>query len=174
MTGMKFAPMAMILTLVLGALPAAAEHRTPRRGDAGLERLSIELAKATEELRDEFTEGRRSRRFHQRYTLKTLDRLERDAKKFHRRVERNGVNDRATRRAFRRLESSFNAANERFPALKSRRGIRRDFARVARLMERVETRMAWIDQRRDHRRHASHDHQGDHADGWRIAWTFGY
>jgi hypothetical protein len=174
MTGMKFAPMAMILTLVLGALPAAAEHRTPQRGDAGLERLSIEFAKATEELRDEFTESHRSWRFHRPDTLKTLDRLERDAKRFHRRVERNGVNDPATRRAFRQLESSFNAANERFPALKSRLGIRRDFARVARLMERVETRMARIDQQRDPRRRASHDHDGDHADGWRIAWSFGH
>jgi hypothetical protein len=174
MTGMKFAPMAMILTLVLGALPAAAEHRTPQRGDAELERLSIELAKATEELRDEFTESHRSWRFHRPDTLKTLDRLERDAKRFHRRVERNGVNDPATHRAFRQLESSFNAANERFPALKSRLGIRRDFARVARLMERVETRMARIDQQRDHRRRASHDHDGDHADGWRIAWSFGH
>ena len=117
MKAMKLAPIAMILTLMLGVLPAAAEHRDHEGGEARLERLSHRLATATEELRDEVAESRRGRHFRQRYTLRTLDRLERDAKKFHRRVERKGVYDRATRRAFRHLEASFAAANEHFGVL---------------------------------------------------------
>jgi hypothetical protein len=169
---MKLAPIAMILTLVLGALPAAAEHRVHERYDTRLERLSHKLADATEELRQEVAESRRGWRLHKPYTLRTLDRLERDAKKFHRRVENRGVNHNATRRAFRRLEESFAAASDRISHRRFRRGIRHDFERVAKLMEKVEIRMARIDHRGDHRRHARHDRH--HSDGWRVAGSFGW
>jgi len=172
MKATKLAPIAMILTLVLGAPPAAAEHRAHERYDARLERLSQKLAGATEELRHEVAESRRGWRYHKRYALRTLDRLERDAKKFHRRVENKGVTHHATRRAFRHLEESFAAASDRISHRRFRRGIRHDFERVAELMEKVEIRMARLDHGGDHRRHARHDRH--HWDGWRVAGSFGW
>jgi hypothetical protein len=170
MKAMKLVPIAMFLTLILGALPAAAGQRSQRSGDAGLERLSHKLVTATAELRDEMATSRRGWRIHQRYTLRALNRLEHDAKAFHRRVEREGVSDRSTRRAFRSLEASFAAVSERIPATRNRRVLRRDFAQVVALMEKVEARMARADHRRDGRHHA----RNGHTDRWRIAGNFGY
>jgi len=174
MKAIKLAPIAILLTLALGALPAVAEHRVHQRGDAGLERLSHRLVTATEELRHEAATSRRGSRIHQRVTLRTLNRLQKAAKVFHRRVERVGVYDRSTRRAFRNLEASFAAASERIPATRHRRAIRHhfrhDFQQVAALMERVETRMARIDRSRQGRGHARNDRHGR----WSIARNFGH
>jgi hypothetical protein len=170
MKASKLAPIAMLLTFVLGALPAAAGNRGHDRGDAGLARLSHGLAAATAELRDEVAASRRGWRFHQRHTLRALDRLERDAKVFHRRVENEGVYDHSTRRAFRHLEASFAAANDHFPARRMRHSIRHDFAQVAALMEKVEHRMARLDRGLDQRRHAGHEGSGS----WRVAGRFGH
>lgn len=169
MKAMKLAPIAMILTLVLGALPAAAEHRARARGDSGMERLSHKLATAATELRAEAATSRRGWRFHRQPMLRTLDRLERDAKVFHRRIERVGEYDHSTRLAFRKLEASFAAASERIPATRHRRSIRHDFSQVAALMEKVEIRMARIDHRGDGRSHARHGRDGR----FRIAGNFG-
>jgi hypothetical protein len=170
MKAMKLAPIAMILTLALGALPAAAKPRVYERGHVGIEHLSHKLATATEELRDEVATSRRGWRFNQRYTLRKLSRLQHDAAVFHRRVERVGLYDHSTRRAFHELEASFAAANERIPAMTHRRSIRHDFLQVAALMERLETRMARLDHHRDGRGHA-----GNHREGrWSIAGNFGH
>ena len=170
MKAIKLAPIAILLTLALGALPAVAGHRVHQRGDAGIERLSHRLVTATEELRHEAATSRRGSRIHQRVTLRTLNRLQHTAKVFHRRVERVGVYDHSTRRAFRNLEASFAAASERIPATRHRRAIRHDFRQVAVLMERIETRMARIDHRRDGRGHAQNDRYGR----WSIARNFGH
>ena len=170
MKAIKLAPIAILLTLVLGALPAVAEHRVRQPGNAGFERLSHRLVTATEELRYEVASSRRGSRFHQRYTLRTLNRLQRAAEVFHNRVERVGVYDRSTRRAFRNLEASFAAASERIPATRHRRAIRHDFLQVAALMKRVETRMARIDHSRHGRGHARNDRHGR----WSIARNFGH
>ena len=182
MKARRLAPIAVILTLALGALPAAAEHRNQRRGNNGIAHVSERLAHATGALHSVATESRFRRGFHRRNALWTIERLDRDAKRFHRRVKRQGAFDRNTRVAFRHLEASFRRANQRFPVVKARRGVRRDFARVAGLMAQVEARMARIDHRIDHRRtgyrggndgrrHSSRS--GSHA-GWRLAWNFGY
>ena len=170
MKAMKLAPIAMFLTLILGALPAAADHRGHGRANAGLERLAHELELATAELRDEVATIHRGWRAHRRTALLSLNRLRHDARVFHRRVERDGAADRATRRAFRELEASFAAASERIPAVRHRRSIRRDFAQIAALMQRLETRMARIDHRHGGRRHAGDEHTGH----WRIAWSSGH
>jgi hypothetical protein len=174
MKAIKLAPIAMILAVVLGTVPAAAEHPSRSRGDAGLERLSHGLARAAGELRDEFARSRHIGWFQKRAAQRSLDRLQHDAVVFHRSVARKGAVGRDTRRAFRQLEYSFHFASERVPA-RVRRGVRHDLARVAELMEKVGTRMARIDDRRDHRRYGGLQSGGAghvHDDGWRVAVRF--
>ena len=179
----RLVPIAVALTLALGAFPAAAKHRSHDRPEAKLVRLAHELHEATSEVRHRAFESRRHRGFRHWRAVFALRNLDRDARRFHRTVEREGPYDRDTRWAYQRLEHSYGTAQHSFPRLRGKRRLHGDFARVERLMHRIDSRLARYDgrhRRNDHRRHSRHDRwrYGDRNDDghgrWHVSWAFDF
>lgn len=170
MTTQRFAPLAMALALALGALPASAEHRKQEKRDTQIEKIARALEKATGEVYREAVESQRPRRGPaQRTALRSLALLAHQADRFHDQVRDDGAHDRATLRAFRRLELAYAHARRGMPGLRTRAALHRDFRRVERLMGRLDTRIARIDVRADPRRYGSRRDRGPR--GW-FAWNF--
>jgi len=183
MTTKRLVPIAVALTLALGAFPAAAKHRSPDRPEVKLMRLAHELHEAASEVYAGAFESRRHRGFRHRRAVFALRNLDRDARRFHRTVEREGPYDRDTRWAFRRLERSYDTAQHSSPKLRGMRRLHRDFSRVDRLMHRIDTRLVRYDDRHHrnaHRRHSRHDRWRDrdrNDDGhgrWHVSWDFDF
>jgi len=181
MTMKTLVPIAVALTLALGAIPAAAKHRSHERPEAKLVRLAHELHEATSGVRRSAVapHGHWSNR-HWRALL-ALQNLDHNAHRFYWTVNRKGPQDRDTRRAFRRLERSYRIAQHSFRELRGARGLHRDSARVERLMHRIDIRLAqydgrhrpsdhWRNGRRDHWRYGDRDEDGR----WRISWAFDF
>lgn len=187
----KTIPIAVALTLVLGALPAAAKKRGHDRREARIERLAHDLHEAAASVYAGAFETRRYRCHRYWRAVSALERLDRNARRFHATVEREGPHDRDTRRAFQRLERSYGAARHTLPRLRGKRRLHRDFARVERLMHRIDDRLAQhpgqhrgYDRSRhrayDRSRHRGRDHwrYGDRSDDrhgrWYASWAFGF
>ena len=181
---------AMISSLLLGALPAAAEHPDRDRRDRKIEKVAYKLARATSELYSDayHARPRHSRRYSR--ALRSLHELDRRACAFAERVEREGVRSRGTQRALRRLARAYDEARYRVDHLRRGRHLSKDLARLDEYMGRLETRVARVDGRggrdaRDRhndareRRHEPAHHQGrygrfDPAERWHatFAWNF--
>ena len=168
-------------TLLLGALPAAAEHPDRDRRDRKIEKIAHQLARATSELYADAYNARprHSRRYAS--ALWSLHELDRRACAFAERVEREGAYSRGSERALRRLSRAYDEARYRVDGLRRGRHLRHDLARLDKYMGKLETRVARFD-RRDvdrWRRGAPADHHAwygsrDRREGWHAtcAWNF--
>jgi len=146
---------AIALVLLIGALPASAAQRGPEPRDPKLARLAWELEGATRSLVARAAE-QRAPRARSRHALHALHQLEREARELRAAVERDGGFGRGTRRELRELEQAFERAEVRLPELRPSRHTRRDFQRVAGLVDRLGDRLAVArdDDRRGAERHA--------------------
>ncbi len=165
-------PIAMLLTWVLGALPAAADDRSRDRREPKVERVAHKLADATHELHAEAHDARRHRSWRHRRVVWSLHDLAQHARAFHHRVEHEGVYAHSTRREFRRLERAHETAQSRIEQLHHRGYLHHELARVDRLMGKLDTKLARLDRRHEgFRQHAWRDAGRDR---WRasFAWNF--
>jgi hypothetical protein len=169
------------LTLALGAIPAAAKHRSEDRSEGKLVRLAHDLRETTDAVYAEAIERRRHRNYWHWRALSALKRLDRSAHRFHRILKAEGHGDRRTRDAFRRLERSYRMARHSFPGPRGPRRLHREFTRVGRLMDRIDTRLARSGgdpHPHDSWRHRQHDprHYGYRNDDgrgrWRVSWAY--
>jgi hypothetical protein len=158
-------PIAMLLTLALGALPAAANDRS--RG-AKVEQVAYELAEATHQLHAGAHHARRHHSWSHRRLVSSLHDLAQHARAFSHRVAHDGVDAYSTRREFRRLERAYGTAQVRIERLHHRGYLHHERARVDRWIGKLETRLARLDRRHERSRH----HAG--RDRWRasFAWNF--
>jgi hypothetical protein len=163
---------AMLMSLLLVALPAAAEHRTHDKREPKLEKVAHKLAVATSELYAEARHGRPHHRWAVHRALFSLRDLERHASAFHQRVERHGVSAYETQREYRRLSRAHAAARYRVERLRRGDRLHDELARVDRLMAKLDTKLARLDtSRRQSRRHARHERRSDHWSAV-FAWNF--
>ena len=162
---------AMLMSLMLVALPAAAEHRTRDKREPTVEKVAYKLAAATHALHAEAHDARGHSRAY-RYAVASLHDLDRSANAFSHRVQRDGIYAHTTQRAFQRLERAYETAVYRVEHLRHRRHLRDDVARVGRLMSRLDTQLAGLDRRHDRYRH--HARYDSRRDRWRaaFAWNF--
>lgn len=153
MKAKTIAPMAMILALVMAALPAAAAHDS-KRGDDRIEKVARKLGVATDALYCDLASSDARYSWEGRKALRAVRRLDRRAQAFTRHVDNRGFG-RYAQHELRDLERAFDRAERRLDALRIGRDIRKDVRRVAKLMGKLETRVARYDapQRR---------HRGDH------------
>lgn len=143
MMGKIFAPIA--LALLLGALPAQAAHRSHEQRDTKAAELAQRLERAVHQVYREAVESRRHHSFRQWQAIFALRQLDQRADRFERLVEREGIHDRDTLRAFRRLEEAFAVAEARLPALRRVNGLARDLQGAEHLMQRLDQRVAQAD-----------------------------
>ncbi len=170
-------PMATFLMLVMGGLPAAADHRDRDRREPKLEKVASKLSRATSEL---YRDADRSRRFHRsrthRKALRSFERLEHRACAFEERLVRNGFHDHTTRIAYRKLQIAHDSAVRRLSWVGDRHRLHDEMRRVNRLMDRLDTRVARVQRRHDrHDRYAWGDRDRDRGwRGWRggFAWNY--
>jgi hypothetical protein len=174
MTKKSIVPIALA-ALVLGALPAAADHRWQERRDDRLAALAHDLERATHDLYRDFAQRGHVRSFGQWRTAAALRQLDEHARRFHAQVERQGARDARARREFRRLDEAFARARHCASALRGSHSLRRGIGRVAGLVSRLDTRLARYDGHdgRDRRR----GRELARRDGERyaaITWTWRY
>ena len=165
-------PIAMLLTLVLGALPAAANDRARDRREPKLERVAHEFAEATHELHAGAHGARRHLSWRHQRVVWSLHDLAQHARAFHHRVEHDGVYAHSTRREFRRLEHAYQRAHVRIEQLHHPGYLHHELARVDWLMGKLDSRLARFDRRHEGFRH--HAWRGAGRDRWRasFAWNF--
>jgi hypothetical protein len=166
-----------LAALVLGALPAAADHRAPQRRDDRLAALSHELERATHDLYRDFAQRGRVRSLVHWRTAAALRHLDEHARRFHVRVERQGARNAQAQREFRHLEEALAVARHRAADLHGGRSLRHGFERVAALVSRVDTRLAHVDGRgrRDHHGRDLARRDGDSRGRYAaITWTWRY
>jgi hypothetical protein len=164
------------LALVLGALPASADHRSgdrershrhEREAFAGqrakiekqerkIERLSLRLDDATSELFGEAVTRSRHRGWREWRAIHALRRLERTADRFARKVSHHGATSRNAEVAYLDLESAHRDAVARCDDLRNPRRLRDEFRRVGRLMDKLDGRFARLAELERQRRHASY------------------
>ncbi len=167
MTAKTIAPMAMILALVMAALPAAADHGS-KNDDRRIEKVARKLGKATDDLYCDLVYSDLRRSWNGWKALHAVRRLDRRAKDFYAHVDRNGF-DRHARYELVALERAFHRADRRLDRVYLGRESRRDFRRVAKLMDRLETRVASYDPR--DRRHRG-DRRGERHRRERVAYAW--
>lgn len=165
---------AMLMSLMLVALPASAEHDERRKRDkreTHAEKIAHSLKQATHEL---YAEARHSSRYNwrYRYAISSLYDLERCARDFDRRVQRDGIYSYRTQRDFERLEATYHKAQYRVDRLRRSRHLRHELARVDHLMRKLEKKLARVDRHGHGYRH--HARVDTHRDRWRasFAWNF--
>jgi predicted nucleic acid-binding Zn-ribbon protein len=165
-------PIAMLLALVLGVLPASADDRSRDRREPKLEKVAYKLVEATHELHAEAHDTRRHRSWRQQRVVRSLHDLAQHARAFSQRVEHEGVYAHSTQREFRRLERAYETAQLRIEQLHHRGYLHHELARVDRLIGKLGTKLARLDRRHEgSRQHAWHDAGRDR---WRasFAWNF--
>jgi len=139
MMGKTFA--SIVLGFSLGvALPAAAGDRSPHRGNDGVVSMAKRFEKAVHEAYCEAAELH-LRNMRDRRVVSALQDLDAQARRFRRRVERDGIHDRDARRELRRLEDAFHRAQSRAPRLYHVKRFQRDFQRVEEIASRLEKRV---------------------------------
>lgn len=176
MTAIRFFAFLVALVFVFGAIPAAAKHRWDAPRSAGLTPLARELRVATAVAHAD-ARGVRPRGCHQqRRGLAALEQLDRDARRFERALGRRGGDPRRARAAFAELTRSYDEAVRLRP-----RSVRHgDLSRVARLMNRIEHRLAkrsrWHSWRqyRGHTRRDAHGRAGYGPPRWRVSWAIDF
>ncbi|MDJ0852730.1 MAG: hypothetical protein QNK04_30540 [Myxococcota bacterium] len=174
MMGKTFASIAIALTLL--ALPAGAHHRGHGERDRKIVALAEELEVSAHQLYCDAVESTRRARWSERYALKSLRHLDRQAGDFVKQVERRGVHHRSTTRALHELRVAVHRAERRLWAIDGKRKVRRGFERVEKLTEKLDRRVARArDQRRD--RIARHEDRrqrasrnDDRRDGF-VVWS---
>ncbi|MBW2268407.1 MAG: hypothetical protein JRH16_07505 [Deltaproteobacteria bacterium] len=162
-------PIAMLLTLVLGALPAAADRRSHDKREPKIEKVAHKLVRATNELVAEAQDVRRHHRWRYTRALRSLYSLDRHAMAFSERVQRDGAYAHSTQREFRRLARAHREAESRVERLRRSERLQGDWARVDKLMGKLDTKLASLDSR-----HGRHREQARRYDRWRgaFAWNF--
>lgn len=149
------APIALALFL---ALPAAADHRrNDSRDDAGA-KLADQLQKATAELYDEAAEHGRVHGIRAWRALHALRSLQARADRFEDHVARFGLGHPGTEYQLRLVADAYQTAESRRSGLHHGRRLDDEFARVDRLIHRLDHRLARRDEgRHDERRYARRD-----------------
>ena len=164
-------PMATMLMLVLGGLPAAADHRERDRREPKLEKVAHKLSRAANEL---YRDANRSRRFHrgwnQRAALNGFERLNDHACAFEERLARRGWYAPSTQAAYHRLLRAHDTAVRRLDRVDRRHRLNDEMARVSHLIQRLETRVARLERRDRRDRYAGWERHR----GWRgtFAWNY--
>lgn len=170
-------PIAMFMALVLGGLPAAADHRDRDERKPKLERIAHKLTNATNELYREAAESRRFQRsYAHRSALRGLAALDENARRFEKRLARRGVNAYRTQAAFHELERAHAKAVVRLNRIDRRHRLHGELDRVTRLVNKLDTKIARVERRQDRR--VAHRDARDRWDrrGWRggFAWNWAY
>ena len=162
----SIAPIALSLILVLGAASASADRRSHEKPEKPIEALALRLDHATSDLYREAVERGHYHGWRERRAVHALRHLERRADVFSAIVVRHGADGRRADRAFDELERAYEVATAKRGALRRSHRLRHEFARVNRLMENTDQRIAQLDRRRDHRHHA--------RNGWDVGHRYAY
>ena len=153
----NIAPIALSLSLMLGAGSAMADRRAHEKSEKRIERLALRLDDATSDLYREAVDHARYRSWREWRAVRALRIVERRADLFCTIVMRHGADSRRADRAFDELERAYGFATARRHSLRRGHHLRDDFARVDRLMKQVDQRIARFDRHHDHRSHARND-----------------
>ncbi len=149
MMGRTFTAIALASTLL--ALPAAAHHDSHDKRDRKIVALAQELQEKAHQLYCDAVETTRHPRWAERRALRSLHAVDRQARDFAEQVDRRGVEHRRTAYELRELRLAVDRAESRLWALDGRRKIERGFARVEKLTDRLDRRVAKAhERRRDH------------------------
>lgn len=166
----------LVAALLLLAAPAGAGHGHDRRPDvARLERVAYELADSTRDLRRHLERRAHRGSTGRRATLDAVRGLEHRVQRFLAKAAYYQDRPHRLRRKFDRLERAFRHVEHCFAEVRVGRRARREFARVARLVYRLESRVERTIRVASRHRHRDHRHayRGDRRrDGWVAAWQW--
>ena len=164
---MKFARIAPIaLALLLLALPAGADRRSHHDADERIASLAQRLDRATSDLYCEAAERARYRSWRELRAMHALRRLERRADSFARQVRRHGADDRRVAGALDSLEQAYRVAAARRGYLRRPGRLDDEFARVDKLLRKLDRRLArleWDDERIGRRGHRHAGRRAEHG-----------
>ncbi len=166
----------LVLALSLWALPAAARDR--HHGDHGRQPghelqadrfadLPVQLERAAHRVHSRAEKFSRHRGWRQALALRALHRLDVQAGRFRERIERGHA---PTSWEMRQLLGSYHRAEARFDDLRRAKRLEGDFARVGRMVQRLEQRYA--KRSRQHDRYAAQRPTRHHRSQVAFGWSY--